>query len=254
MLRLKDKVAIITGGAGDIGKETAKKFLEEGAKVSLVDFNKEALEEANEELSQYGEIHMVLADVTKEDDVINYVKETLDKWGKIDIFFNNAGIESKAEYIVDIDLEDFKKVMEVNVIGSFLGLKHVLPVMIEQKSGSVINTSSDAGWAGSPMLAPYVTSKHAINGLSKTAALEVAKYQIRVNTIHPTGVQTRMMTDIDNSIIDTGGVGLEDLVPFGRYATTSEVADLVVFLASDESYFISGSEYNIDGGMSASSK
>ena len=193
MGKLVQKVAIITGGAGGLGKETAKLLLQEGAKVLIVDLFDEPLLKTKEELSKYGEILTVKADVSQESDVINYVKTAVDHWGKIDVFFNNAGIEGIYSSFVDTTVENFDKVMSVNVRGVFLGMKHVLPVMMAQKSGSIINTSSVAGLAGWGGITPYVASKHAVVGLTKNAALEAASANVRVNSIHPSPVNTRMM-------------------------------------------------------------
>ncbi|WP_010277793.1 SDR family NAD(P)-dependent oxidoreductase [Paenibacillus senegalensis] len=250
MSRLAGKVAIITGGAGGIGKKTAELFLKEGAKVVIVDLMQDDLDRTMNELSGQGEIVAVKANVTNEPEVENYVKQTLEKFGKIDVFFNNAGIEGKVAPLVDQKIEDFDQVMSVNVRGVFLGLKHVLPHMIKQKSGSVINTSSVAGLNGSPDVSPYIASKHAVVGLTKTAALEVAEANVRVNSVHPSPVNTRMMRSLESGMkIDEKT--LSKSIPLGRYGETSDIAYLVLFLASDESTFITGSQYRIDGGMGA---
>ncbi|MFK9091685.1 SDR family NAD(P)-dependent oxidoreductase [Bacillus salipaludis] len=257
MARLAGKVAVITGGAGGIGKETAKLFLKEGAKVVLVGRSEDALFNAKAELEQYGEVIAVQADVSQEADTIHYVKKAIGHFGKIDIFFNNAGIEGKIALLVDQSVKDFDEVMNTNVRGVFLGLKHILPIMMEQGSGSIINTASDASWMGYPTLSPYVASKHAVVGLTKTAALEAASKNVRVNSIHPTSVNTRMMRSIEERTYpDRPEQAREEyaqLIPFGRYAEPIEVAKLVLFLASDDSSFISGSQYRIDGGMAANS-
>jgi NAD(P)-dependent dehydrogenase (short-subunit alcohol dehydrogenase family) len=257
MAKLAGKVAIITGGAGGIGVETAELFLKEGAKVVLVGRTEESLVKAKSELDQYGEVITVKADVSKEEDTINYVNKTIENYGKIDIFFNNAGIEGKVALLVDQTVEAFDEVMNINVRGIFLGLKHVLPIMMEQGSGSIINTASDASWMGYPTLSPYVASKHAVVGLTKTAALEASSRKVRVNSIHPTSVNTRMMRDIEESTYpgraEQAREEYTQLIPLGRYAEPSEIAKLVLFLASDDSSFISGSQYRIDGGMSANS-
>ncbi|WP_342433379.1 SDR family NAD(P)-dependent oxidoreductase [Neobacillus sp. FSL H8-0543] len=250
MNRLSGKVAIITGGAGGIGKVTAEKFLKEGAKVVLVDLFEESLAKTKEELSSFGEVLTVQADVSNESDVENYVNKAIEQFGKIDIFFNNAGIEGKVAPIMEQKVEDLDKVLSVNVRGVFLGLKHVLAIMTKQGYGSVINTSSVAGLEGSPGVSPYIASKHAVVGLTKAAAIEVASADVRVNSIHPSPVNTRMMRSLEE------GLGAEQeviakTIPLGRYGEASDIANLVLFLASDESSFITGAQYRVDGGMGA---
>lgn len=246
--RLQDKVAVITGGAGGIGKVTAKRFLDEGASVVLVDLFEDALADAKKELGE--SVLTVQADVSKEEDVQKYVDETVEQFGKIDIFFNNAGIEGKVAPITEQKVEDFDKVLAVNVRGVFLGLQKVLPVMIKQKSGSIINTSSVAGLGGSPNVSPYITSKHAVVGLTKAAAVESAPHGIRVNSIHPSPVNTRMMRSLETGL-EVDEATMAKSIPLGRYGESDDIASLVVFLASDESTFITGSQYRIDGGMAA---
>lgn len=246
--RLQDKVAVITGGAGGIGKVTAKRFLDEGASVVLVDLFEDALADAKKELGE--SVLTVQADVSKEEDVQKYVDETAEQFGKIDIFFNNAGIEGKVAPITEQKVEDFDKVLAVNVRGVFLGLQKVLPVMIKQKSGSIINTSSVAGLGGSPNVSPYITSKHAVVGLTKAAAVESAPHGIRVNSIHPSPVNTRMMRSLETGL-EVDEATMAKSIPLGRYGESDDIASLVVFLASDESTFITGSQYRIDGGMAA---
>ena len=251
--RLDGKVAIITGAAGGIGEITAQFFLEEGAKIALVDMSEEALNEVEEFLSNYDGHISVIADVTKEEDVQNYVEKTKEAFGRIDILFNNAGVTGELTDLVDLEVEDFNNVLEINATGVFLGLKHVLPTMIEQESGSIINTSSVDGLRGSPGLSPYAASKHAVVGLTKSAALEVAEYGVRVNSIHPSPVDTSMMENLESGA--GGGDEAKDQflsqIPLGRYATPDELAKLLLFLASEDSEFITGSQYRIDGGMGA---
>lgn len=255
MARLDGKVAVVTGGAGGLGKETAKLLLQEGAKVLIVDLFDEPLLKTQEELSKYGEIITVKADVTKESDTIKYVKTALDHWGQIDIFFNNAGIEGEFSSFIDTTVENFDKVMSVNVRGVFLGLKHVLPVMMAQKSGSIINTSSVAGLMGWYGITPYVASKHAVVGLTKNAALEAASANVRVNSIHPAPVNTRMMRSVEEGLMpgeaEAAKEAITKEIPIGRYGEPIDVTNLVLFLASDESAFITGSQYRIDGGIGA---
>lgn len=249
MGKLDGKVAIITGGAGGIGKETARTFLEEGAKVALVDLDEEALNGVKDELDNADDVLVIPTDVSKEEDVKNYVEKTKSEFGQIDILFNNAGVTGKRTPLVDIKLEDFDNLMNINARGVFLGLKHVLPEMLEQESGSVINTSSVDGLRGSPELAPYSASKHAVVGLTKSAAIEVADKGIRVNSVHPSPVDTDMMEGLEGE--DKSQADFAEDIPFGRYATPQEVTNVVLFLASDDSEFITGSQYRVDGGMGA---
>jgi 3alpha(or 20beta)-hydroxysteroid dehydrogenase len=255
MSRLLGKVAIITGGSGGIGKATAEAFLKEGAKVVLVDLNEEQLRVVKADLDTYGEILIVEADVTSETDVENYVNKVINHFGKIDIFFNNAGIEGKVAPLVEQKIEEFDKVLAVNVRGVFLGLKYVLRVMTKQGFGSVINTSSVAGLHGSPNLSPYITSKHAIVGLTKAAAVEVAGANVRVNSIHPSPVNTRMMRSLEAGFnpenAEAAKESLSRSIPLGRYGEATDIANLVLFLGSDESAFITGAQYAIDGGIGA---
>ncbi|MCK7543258.1 SDR family oxidoreductase [Marinobacter bryozoorum] len=255
MARLKDKVAIITGGSGGIGKVTARRFLEEGASVVLVDLKEEDLQAAAGELKDAGKVVTVAADVSREEDVAGYVKKTMDEFGRVDIFFNNAGIEGKVAPITDQKIQDFDKVIAVNVRGVFLGLHHVLRVMQQQGYGSVINMSSVAGLMGSPGVAPYVASKHAVVGITKSAALEMGPHGVRVNSVHPSPVNTRMMRSLEEGFQPGHGeeakAALTKDIPLGRYGESDDIASVVLFLASDESGFVTGAQYRIDGGMGA---
>lgn len=253
--KLEGKVAVITGGAGALGRSTAELLLQEGAKVALVDINQSALASVIDSLGSAGEAHGLAANLSDEEDVKQYVKHVMQKWGRIDVFFNNAGIIGKIAPLTDQTIEDFEAIMNINVRGVFLGLKHILPVMSAQKSGSIINTSSVSGLMGSSGNSLYSASKHAVVGLTKTAALEVAKDSVRVNSIHPAPLDSAMMKTIEQSLnVDNPSAvrtNISSRIPVGRYGSMEEVSKLVLFLASDDSKFITGSQYRIDGGMGA---
>jgi NAD(P)-dependent dehydrogenase (short-subunit alcohol dehydrogenase family) len=250
--RLENKVAIITGGAGSIGKTTAKLFLEQGAKVFLVDLNEDSLKKVADDLGSKN-IKYAAADVTKSEDVKHYVTEAVNAFGSIDIFFNNAGIEGVVKPTVDYPEDIFDKVIAVNVKGVFLGNKYVLPKM--KDGGSVILTASVAGITGSPNVAAYIASKHAVVGMMRNLAIEMAPNKIRVNTINPSPVDNRMMRSLEAGYNPEDANGMkktfENSIPLGRYADPIEIAQLVHFLASDESKFITGTTQVIDGGMNA---
>ena len=252
MKKLENKVAIITGGAGSIGKITAKLFLEEGAKVLLVDMNEDSLKQTVEELGSKN-VQYTAADVTKSADVQRSVSEAVKAFGKIDIFFNNAGIEGVVKPVVDYPEDVFDKVLAVNVKGVWLGNKYVLPQMNE--GGSIILTSSVAGISGSAGVSAYTASKHAVVGMMRNLALEVAPRKIRVNTINPSPVDNRMMRSLEAGFApgqaETAKKEMEKAIPLGRYAEPGEIAQLVLFLAGDDSKFITGTTQVIDGGMNA---
>lgn len=252
MKRLNNKTAVITGGAGSIGKTTAKLFLDEGARIVLVDLKEEELRKAVEELGAGENVTYVAADVTKAEDVKNYVKKATAKFGKIDVFFNNAGIEGVVKPITEYPDEMFDKVMAVNARGVWLGTKYVLSEMND--GGSIIITSSVSGINGSPDVSAYITSKHAVVGTMRAVAVEAAPRKIRVNTIHPSPVDNRMMRSLEEGFAPGQAAAakaeLEKTILLGRYAEPEEIGRLVLFLASDESRFITGTTQLIDGGLS----
>jgi len=247
---LHDKVALITGGARGLGAAAAKAFLAEGTKVAIVDIAPEALEATATKIGGDADhLLTIAADISQDEEVKRYVDETVARWGRIDVFFNNAGIEGKVAPLVDQAVADFDRLVSVNIRGSWLGLHYVLPVMYAQKSGSVINSSSIGGLTAGPLpVSPYVTSKFAITGLTRIAAIESAPYQVRVNSIHPSPANTRMMRALEEG----SGAAQDDIarsIPLGRYAEPEDIANLVLFLASSQSSFITGSQHRVDGGM-----
>ncbi|MBS4192384.1 SDR family oxidoreductase [Bacillus sp. FJAT-49705] len=253
-MEFADKVVIITGAAGGIGKETARLFAKQEAKLALVDLDQSALESVASEL-ELEDYLAIGADVSNENQVMNYVQATKEKYGRIDIFFNNAGTVGKLARMTDTTAEDFDKVVNVNLKGVFYGLKHVLKVMQEQKSGSIVNTSSGLGLHGGIGLAAYSATKHGIIGLTKTAALESAGFGVRVNVICPSAVYTPMVNIIEEfrspESTEKAREQSEQRIPLKRYARPQEIAELVLFLSSEKASFITGSEYKIDGGLRA---
>ena len=218
----------------------------------MVDLHEAAVEASAELVRQRGgDACVVQADVTKSGDVQNYVKATLDAHGAIDCFFNNAGIEGKVMPMQDYDEADFDAVIAVNLKGVFLGMRHVLPVMLKQRHGAIVNTSSTAGLFGGPGIAPYVASKHAVLGLTKVASADVARLRVRVNAVCPGLVETRMMRSLEAQINPAHPVAVHDAysgsIPTGRYATPEEVANVVMYLCSDLANDITGTHIVIDG-------
>jgi len=250
----ENKVVLITGAAGGIGIAAARKFAAEGAKLALVDLSREALEKAASDLD--GAL-LVAADVSKEEDVKAYVDRTVEAFGRIDVFVNNAGINGDFKPITEQTRENYAKVLDINVIGVALGLKYVVAQMQKQGSGAIVNTASNGGLLGAPGMSAYVASKHAVLGINKSVALEVAGDNIRVNAVCPSGVDTQMMRSIETNAMkgreEEARKQFESSVPLGRYAEADEIADLMLFLASDKASFITGAYYRIDGGGGATS-
>lgn len=253
MGQLDDKVAVITGGAGGIGAATATLFLDEGATVVLVDRDEAALERTAKELGTDRASHIV-ADVTDDDQVRNYIDTTVERHGRIDVLFSNAGTEGVVAPIVDYPMAEFDKVMAVNVRGVYSSLKHGIPAMQGNGGGSIIITSSIAGLHGFAGLSSYVASKHAVVGLMRSAVLEAADTRVRINTIHPAPIENRMMRSIEEGAAPGAADGakkqFEGMIPAGRYGTSDEVGRLAVFLASDASRYVTGATVSVDGGMS----
>lgn len=253
MIDLSGRIALITGGAGGIGRAAARALSKAGARLVLADISQEHGEDAAREIRDAGgEAIFVQADVSQSDAVAGYVRAAVDHFGRIDIFINNAAWEGVVQSLVDYPDDVFDKVMAVNVRGVFLGLKHVLPVMYAQGGGIVINTSSIAGHIGSPGLVAYTASKHAVLGMTKTAAMEGAKRGVRVNAVSPGAVDTRMLHSLAelNRPDDAAGAlqNYAHASPNGRLATPDEIANVMLFLASDLSNHISGQSFRVDGG------
>ncbi|MGM8365932.1 SDR family NAD(P)-dependent oxidoreductase [Virgibacillus sp. W0181] len=253
MKRLSGKVAIITGAASGQGAAEARLFAKEGAKVIATDLQVELLKTVVTDINnEYGEVAIALRhDVTVVTDWENTVSKAITNFGKIDILVNNAGIGGEEGFASfdDVDLESFNKFLKVNTTSNFIGIKHVAPEMKKVGSGSIINISSVAGIIGGGAGVHYTTSKGANRLLAKGAAMELAQFNIRVNSVHPGYIDTPMVsvvTEDEESITE-----IKKGIPLGYLGTAEDVAQTVLFLASDESRYITGTKIIIDGGMIA---
>jgi NAD(P)-dependent dehydrogenase (short-subunit alcohol dehydrogenase family) len=253
MGKLDGKVAIITGGSGGIGRAAAKLFAAEGGRVFLVDLDADALQSTIADIGAEHSAYAV-ADVSDAAQTQAYVTAAVERFGGVDIALLNAGIEGKVTPIVDYAEDLFDKVLAVNVRGVFLGLKYVMPAM-SARGGSIVITSSTAGIRGTSGMSAYVTSKHAVIGLMRAAALEGAEMDIRVNTVNPAPIDTRMMASIEEQRgLPTGDRANRPMarrLPLQRYGEPEEVARLMLFLGCDDSSFCTGGVYMVDGGVSA---
>jgi NAD(P)-dependent dehydrogenase (short-subunit alcohol dehydrogenase family) len=246
------QVAVVTGAAAGFGLAVSTRLAEEGARLVMVDRTADALHEAAAKLSGLP----VVADVSQESEVDGYVQAAVDAHGRIDLFFNNAGIEGRMAPMTELSVADFDRVWAVNARGVFMGLRSVLKVMKPQGSGAIVNTASMAAIKGAATFSPYIASKHAVLGLTKSAALEGAPFGIRVNCVAPGHIDTRMGRDLTAQINpeDPESVyrAVSASVPLGkRYGTATEVSNLVVWLLSPESEYVSGALYLIDGALNA---
>lgn len=245
-MRLKDKVAIITGAGSGIGRGIAIAFSEEGAKTVIVDINQDGLQETSGMLKN--ENISLIVDVAKEKDLEMMVNETIKKFNRIDILVNNAGIEITGN-LTDITEEQWYKLMDINLKGVYFGMKHAIPHMMEKMKGKIINISSLAAHCGAPMMTLYSTAKAGIIGLTKSAAVEYAAYKININAICPGFVYSAMtkpaleIEEMKNIILDRTPLGV-----IGD--PKKDIAPLAVYLASDESDFMTGQAILIDGGYS----
>lgn len=249
MAEFRDKVILITGATGGIGSATAGRLAGQGARLVLLDQDAAAVDA----LANLLDIDSITGsgDIAQEATTRSMVDRAVATYGRIDGVFLNAGMEGRVAPIEGQSLEEFDRVMQVNVRSVFIGLACVMPVMKAQQSGAVVITSSAAGLRASSGLSPYVTSKHALIGLMRTAALEGAADNVRVNTIHPGAIDTRMIRELEKKFspedLDRGRAAITAGIPAGRYGTAEEVAALVSFLLSDEGGFCNGGTYQIDG-------
>ena len=245
--RFIGKVAVVTGAASGIGRATAVAFAAEGARVAILDRTEDALQQTAEAVrAAGGEVLTIAGDVSKPEEVGAAISRVVGKFGQLDIAFNNAGVENKAVPMAEIELEEWDRILDINLRGTFVCMKHELAQMIRQGSGVIVNTSSGAGVRGVAGGAAYTASKHAIIGLTKSAALDYAKSNIRVNAILPGNIETPMMDrftggDLQKAI---------DLEPVGRLGKPEEIADAVLWMSADLGAFVTGAAISVDGGWS----
>jgi 3alpha(or 20beta)-hydroxysteroid dehydrogenase len=249
MGRLDGKVALITGGARGMGKSHVRHFVAEGALVVFGDVLDDRGEAVAAGLGEQS-CRYIHHDVTSEDDWAAAVALALDAFGRLDVLVNNAGILTFAP-IADMPLTEFRRVLEVNAVGCWLGMKAAIDPMKAAGGGSIVNISSIEGFTGAEGLSAYSASKFAIRGMTKVAARELARFGIRVNSVHPGGVLTRMIIESAGARAAEDGEAFIKAMPMGRFAEPVEISRLVAYLASDESSYSTGSEFVADGGLLA---
>lgn len=245
---MKDKVALVTGGSKGMGEAAVRIFAEKGASVAILDVDMEAAEKLSAELNENGANTIAIqCDVSSEAQVEKAIAKVIETYGKLDAAFNNAGIQIPAQDITETSEEDYDKILNVNLKGVWLCMKHELIQMKKQQSGAIVNNSSLAGKVGVPGRTPYVAAKHAILGITKSAAADYASQGIRINAVCPGTIETPMVNDMVNS----GDLTREDSInaaPINRLGKASEVADAAVWLCGEESTYVIGQSIAVDGG------
>ena len=245
--RFTDKVVFITGAASGIGRAAAIAFAAEGARIAILDRSADALKAVHASVEQAGgEVLSITGDVSSPEQVEASVRQVIDRFGRLDVAFNNAGVENKAAPVHEIEVSEWDRILDINLRGTFVCMKHELAQMVKQGSGVIVNTSSGAGIRGVAGGAAYAASKHAIIGLTRSAALDYAKQNIRINAVLPGNIETPMMDrftggDIQKAI---------DLEPVGRLGKPEEIAEAVLWMASDLGGFVTGAATVVDGGWS----
>ncbi|GDY29767.1 glucose 1-dehydrogenase [Gandjariella thermophila] len=248
MGRLSGKVALITGAARGQGAAMARGYVAEGARVVLADIADDAGKQLADELGDAARYQHL--DVASEEDWAAAVRVTTDAFGRLDVLVNNAGILHFSS-IVETTLADYERIIRVNQTGTFLGIRAAVPAMTEAGGGSIINLSSVEGLGGMPLLLAYTASKFAIRGMTKSAAMELGRHGIRVNSVHPGMIDTQMVRDAAGGGDDLDLSPIGQYIPLGRIGQPEDVAGVVVFLGSDESRYCTGAEFVADGGVTA---
>jgi NAD(P)-dependent dehydrogenase (short-subunit alcohol dehydrogenase family) len=255
MKRFENKVVLITGGATGIGLATARRFAQEGARVVIASRNEAAgQQEAADIRASSGEATFIQTDVTQEAQIVALIKQTMGTYGRIDAAFNNSGTEGIPSPLADDNEENYQKIFEVNVKGLWLSMKHQLKHMQQHGAGSIVNNASIAGLIGFPGLGLYTASKHAVLGLTKSAALENAAIGIRVNAVSPAMIETdmaeRFLSAQPGNKEDTIA-SVKSMHPIGRFGKPEEIASAVTWLCSDDASFVVGQSLTVDGGFTA---
>ncbi len=257
MNQSENKVVIITGAAMGLGLAAAKELAAKGINLTLVDYNEKGLADAKAEISHEFpnvKIHTVVADVSNEESVKNYVDETVKTFGRIDGLYNNAGIEGHQAGMAEYDVNIFKKVIDINLMGVYYGLRYVLPVMKAQNFGRIVNAASVGGIRGVLNQIPYVASKHAVSGMTKNAALEYGRYGVTTNAIAPGAILTPMVAGAFKQVNPADPKAAETEYakhnPTKRLGLPKEVAKVVAFLLSEDASYVNGQTIAIDGGES----
>ena len=257
--RYQDKVVMITGAAGGFGADAAKRFASEGARLALSDIDEQALEALGDKLRLDGtNVLTQKLDVTEEAQTQGHVAACLAKFGQLDVAINNAGIAHEMAPITGLDVETYEKAMAVNARSVFLGMKHQLPPMIKQGVGAILNVSSAAGLVGAGYMSAYAASKHAVIGLTKTAADEVARKGVRVNALCPSFADTPLFSEIADKFGESRGIDRDDAyqqiasrVPMRRVAESGEIVQAMLWICDEENSFMTGQAISIDGGLTA---
>ena len=252
--RFEGRVVVVTGAAGGIGRATVERFVRDGARVVATDLKDASIEETAASVEKLGgEVLTAAHDVSSWDDWQRVIAESASRFGGVDYLVNNAGIEGAVAAIDEFPEDAFDQVLAVNVKGVFLGMKAVIPELRKRGGGAIVNLASVMGVIGGATVPAYVASKHAVIGLTKSAAMGYGPEKIRVNAVGPAPIETRMMRSLESGMAPgdeaTVKLGIEEQIPLGRYGMPDEVAAIITFLCSEDARFVSGSFYTVDGGM-----
>ena len=247
-MRLKNKTAVISGATGGIGEATSKLFLAEGANVVMVGRDEEKLNTLHNSFKDQSKLSTYVADSNDEDAIKDCITFAKDKYGSIDVVFANAGTEGEVKPLTEYTKDEFNNVISVNVIGVWLYMKHVLPIMQNQKNGSFIAVASAAGVVGFNGTCPYVASKHAVCGMIKTACIENGPFNVRVNSLAPVAGETPLLKSFLGEDTPEKRNAFLSTIPIGRFSTPKDLGNAACFLCSDEASMITGSILEVDGG------